>query len=107
MKTVVKLALSVSLVGTLLLIAALGPVAAADKDKDKKGKEKAAAAAAAKDEPRGLSPKERERQRRALEKELDRPFKKWLDEDVAYVITDEERAAFKRLGTADEREQFI
>ncbi len=107
MKTMVKLAFSLSLVGTLLLIAALGPVAAADKDKDKKGKDKAAAPAAAKDEPRGLSPKERERQRRALEKELDRPFKKWLDEDVAYVITDEERAAFKRLGTADEREQFI
>jgi GWxTD domain-containing protein len=34
-------------------------------------------------------------------------LKKWLDEDVAYIITDEERAAFKRLTTDEEREQFI
>src|SRR5581483_7259032 len=34
-------------------------------------------------------------------------LKKWLDEDVAYIITDEEKAAFKRLTTDEEREQFI
>src|SRR5437868_1976678 len=34
-------------------------------------------------------------------------LRKWLDEDVAYVITDEEKAAFKRLTTDEEREQFI
>ena len=31
----------------------------------------------------------------------------WLKEDVAYIITSEERAAFKRLQNAEEREQFI
>ena len=36
-----------------------------------------------------------------------RPYKKWLNEDVAYIITDEERQAFKRLATDEEREQFI
>src|SRR5215467_3393421 len=36
-----------------------------------------------------------------------RVFKKWLDEDVAYVITNEERAAYKALKTDEEREQFI
>ncbi|MGH9659642.1 MAG: GWxTD domain-containing protein, partial [Bryobacteraceae bacterium] len=35
------------------------------------------------------------------------PFRKWLSEDVAYIITDEERQAFNRLATDDEREQFI
>jgi GWxTD domain-containing protein len=35
------------------------------------------------------------------------PYTKWLQEDVAYIITDEERAAFKRLETNEEREQFI
>jgi GWxTD domain-containing protein len=35
------------------------------------------------------------------------PYAKWLNEDVAYIITDEERAAFKRLQTDEEREQFI
>jgi GWxTD domain-containing protein len=36
-----------------------------------------------------------------------RALRKWLDEDVAYVITDEEKAAFKALRTDEEREQFI
>jgi GWxTD domain-containing protein len=36
-----------------------------------------------------------------------RTLRKWLDEDVAYIITDEERAAFKALKTDEEREQFI
>ena len=35
------------------------------------------------------------------------PYQKWLNEDVAYIITDEERAAFKRLQTDEEREHFI
>src|SRR5438309_1956155 len=36
-----------------------------------------------------------------------RVFKKWLDEDVAYVISNEERSAYKALKTDEEREQFI
>src|SRR2546425_9905162 len=36
-----------------------------------------------------------------------RVFKKWLDEDVAYVITSEERSAYRALKTDEEREQFI
>ncbi len=35
------------------------------------------------------------------------PYMKWLNEDVAYIITDPERAAFKHLQTNGEREQFI
>jgi GWxTD domain-containing protein len=34
-------------------------------------------------------------------------YRKWLEEDVVYIITDEERTAFKRLSTDEEREQFI
>jgi len=44
---------------------------------------------------------------RKLEKELATPYKKWLDEEVPYIITDEERAAFLQLQTNEEREQFI
>src|SRR5207247_11286018 len=36
-----------------------------------------------------------------------RVFRKWVDEDVAYVITNEERSAYKALKTDEEREQFI
>jgi GWxTD domain-containing protein len=35
------------------------------------------------------------------------PYKKWLDEDVRWIILDEERTAFNRLQTDDEREAFI
>jgi GWxTD domain-containing protein len=34
-------------------------------------------------------------------------YRKWLNEDVAYIITDAERATFKGLATDAEREQFI
>ncbi len=35
------------------------------------------------------------------------PYRKWLSEDVAYIITDQERAAFKGLQSDAEREHFI
>jgi GWxTD domain-containing protein len=34
-------------------------------------------------------------------------YKKWLEEDVAYIISDEERSVFKKLTSDDERESFI
>jgi GWxTD domain-containing protein len=54
-----------------------------------------------------LSEKERKRREAKLKKELETPYRKWLNEDVSYIITDEERSAFKRLQTDEEREQFI
>lgn len=39
--------------------------------------------------------------------ELKSVYKRWLDEDVAYIITDDERKAFKALKTDEERDQFI
>jgi GWxTD domain-containing protein len=44
---------------------------------------------------------------RTVKKERSNMFKKWIDEDVAYIITDEERKAWKKLATDEEREQFI
>ncbi len=35
------------------------------------------------------------------------PYDKWLNEDVAYLITEPERAAFRNLQTDSQREQFI
>ncbi len=34
-------------------------------------------------------------------------YKRWVDEDVRWIITDEERKTFMSLKTDDEREQFI
>jgi GWxTD domain-containing protein len=42
-----------------------------------------------------------------LFKELNPQYKKWLDEDVIYIISPEERSAFVHLQTNEEREQFI
>lgn len=51
--------------------------------------------------------KRKKRQEKDLEKELATPYKKWLNEDVAYIISPEERESFLRLQTNEEREQFI
>jgi GWxTD domain-containing protein len=44
---------------------------------------------------------------KALYNELDSQYKKWLNEDVVYIISPEERRSFLRLSTNEEREQFI
>lgn len=54
-----------------------------------------------------LTDKQKKKREKALRKELETPYRKWLNEDVDYIITDEERKAFKQLSTDEEREQFI
>ena len=54
-----------------------------------------------------MTDKQRRQQQERLRKELETPFRKWLDEDVGYVISDDERKAFKGTSTDEEREQFI
>ena len=44
---------------------------------------------------------------RRMRGDLSSGYAKWLTEDVAYIITDEERAAFQNLRTDEEREQFV
>lgn len=44
---------------------------------------------------------------RNVKPELKKAYKDWLEKDVTYIITDEERKAFKKLATDDEREKFI
>jgi GWxTD domain-containing protein len=50
--------------------------------------------------------KAKEAQRQRL-KELQGPFKRWLNEDVRWIITPGEESAFKQLATDEERDQFI
>jgi GWxTD domain-containing protein len=51
--------------------------------------------------------KEQKRKIKKTLKELDTPYKQWLNEDVVYIISPEERQAFLQLETNEEREQFI
>ncbi len=56
---------------------------------------------------RRLSDSAERNRRKALTHELSPEDKKWLDEDVRWIITDEESQAFKHLANEEEREQFI
>ncbi|HXX27703.1 MAG TPA: GWxTD domain-containing protein [Terriglobales bacterium] len=56
---------------------------------------------------RPLSEKQKRDNAKSLKQELGKTYKKWLDEDVVYIITDEERKAFRQLSNDEERDQFI
>ncbi len=51
--------------------------------------------------------KQKKKDEAKLRRELETPYKKWLNEEVGYIITDEERKVFKTLQTDDERQTFI
>jgi GWxTD domain-containing protein len=98
----------------VLVLAGLGLTAAAQQDGASSGGDQTASPASpAKANPavdplkRPLSEKQKKENAKALNHELSRTYKKWLDEDVSYIITDEERKAFKQLSNDEERDQFI
>jgi len=72
----------------LFALLAIGPTALAQGKQKEPGQDPL-------DKPRNVKP------------ELKKAYKDWLEKDVAYVITDEERKAFKKLATDEERERFI
>src|SRR5580658_3252943 len=56
---------------------------------------------------RPIPEKQRKANAKALKIELSKTYRKWLDEDVRWIITDEERSAFMQLSNDEERDQFI
>ena len=56
---------------------------------------------------RQRSDKERYEAQKALRQELKGTYKKWLNEEVPYIITDQERKAFLSLSNDEERDAFI
>ncbi|MBA3334815.1 MAG: GWxTD domain-containing protein [Acidobacteria bacterium] len=44
---------------------------------------------------------------RKQKKEIDKIYQKWTSEDVPYIVTGDEKKAYKALKTDDERERFI
>jgi GWxTD domain-containing protein len=72
-------------------------------DKDAKGSE------ASQVDPlkRPVPEKQRKANAKALKIELSKTYRKWLDEDVRWIITDEEKSAFMQLSNDEERDQFI
>lgn len=56
---------------------------------------------------RPRSDKKRFEAQKAVRQELKGAYKTWLTQDVAYIITDQERRAFMNLSNDEEREAFI
>jgi len=56
---------------------------------------------------RKLSDKEIRQQEKELRQELKGPYKKWMDQDVRWIITPQERKAFLGLSNDEERDAFI
>jgi len=98
-------------VGVLAILMTLGlAVSAEAQDKDAKGSgdNSAAAQGTQVDQlKRPIPEKQRKANAKALKIELSKTYRKWLDEDVRWIITDEERSAFMQLSNDEERDQFI
>ena len=56
---------------------------------------------------RKLSDKQKIGRQKELRQELSSTYKTWLNQDVAWIISDEERNAFKNLTNDEERDAFI
>ena len=56
---------------------------------------------------RPLTEKQKKANAKALKQELGSSYKKWLNEDVRWIISPEELSAFKQLSNDEERDQFI
>ena len=82
------------LVAGVLGVAVVPAFAGKDKKEDK-----------AKEEQK-LTKQERKRQK-AIQKEMESPYKQWINGPIGYLITPAEREAFKKFTTDEERDQFI
>ncbi len=56
---------------------------------------------------RQLTDKEKRQRNKELRQELKGSYKTWVDQDVRWIITDQELQAFKSLSNDEERDQFI
>jgi GWxTD domain-containing protein len=94
--------------GLLAGVMALGSAAVSQaQDKDAKGTNDPGAASQTDPLKRPIPEKQRKATAKALKIELSKTYRKWLDEDVRWIITDEEKSAFMQLSNDEERDQFI
>ncbi len=88
--------------GTILVHAQNSGEASAAKDSKKQGD----TSAQQEEDPLKRKPNKKQDEG-SLKEKMGKVYKKWLDEDVRWIITDEELSAFKKLATNAERDQFI
>src|SRR4029077_887820 len=56
---------------------------------------------------RQISEKQKKQNAKSMRRELETSYKKWLDQDVRWIIADDERKAFMQLSNNEERDKFI
>ena len=98
----------------LLLSLGLSPVVLAQSASPASAPNTSPAASQDQTTPPGVDPlkrpqsdKDKFKQQKELRNELKGPYKKWVDEDVRWIITDQELKAFKSLSNDEERDNFI
>src|ERR1035438_5188984 len=98
----------VGIVGCAVIAGSAGYSYAQDKD-SKGSDDKSAAAQGSQGDPlkRSIPEKQRKANAKALKIELSKTYRKWLDEDVRWIITDQERSAFMQLSNDEARDQLI
>lgn len=94
-----------------LLVALVGSgcfvVQAQDKDSKKDSKSGDSSQAQTDSQQDPLKRERKKDDQAAIKEKLGGVYKKWLDEDVRWIITDEELSAFKKLSNNAERDIFI
>ena len=100
-----RIRLSIVCISISILVCLIAAAQQTDSKDSQTDKDKAQALRETVSKP--LTEKQKKKKEAQLKRELESPYRKWLNEDVSYIITDEERAAFRRLQTDEEREQFI
>src|ERR1700676_4223841 len=97
-----------TLAGALSLCLALANISQAQ-DKTAQGSDNKASSPAGQTDPlkRPVPEKQKKANAKALKIELSKTYRKWLDEDVRWIITDQEKSAFMQLSNDEERDQFI
>jgi GWxTD domain-containing protein len=81
--------------------------ATADTDKDKGKRKKLDKPEEVDPLKRPLTDKQRYGRQKELHQELSDTYKTWLNQDVVYIISDEEKKAFRNLSNDEERDAFI
>lgn len=100
--------LGVLIVGSLVLGFGV-PSLAQEKDKKDADDQAAQAGQEGQTDPlkRPISQKQKKQNSKSLRQELGETYRRWLDSDVIWIISDEERSAFMQLSNDEERDNFI
>jgi GWxTD domain-containing protein len=104
-----KLPVVAIILSALLFLGAFCTAQDLPKEKDPRDPGSQAASPANNTDPlkRPITEKQKRANAKSLRQELSKTYKKWLDEDVRWIITDQEKAAFMQLSNDEERDNFI